>query len=386
MENEHLRVAINNDGTLRVLHKATGREYDGLHYVEDGGEAGHAWMHIEPARDSIVTSPGCPVEVTLEESGPLLARYRVAVTMAIPTHLEENGGNRSVRLDGGDNASSRSAGTRDMLITSLITLRKGARTVDITTRYDNLCKDHRLRALFPTRVQAQTCAVEGAFDVVEREIEQGPDSPWYGAGPRTFPMHRFVDVSHGGAGVAILNDGLREYEVTADADRAVAITLMRAYEMNLTTVSKRWEPHPEMDLTQCLGAHEFRYAIYPHAGTWDAAEVYREAERLTVGLEPAQVGAHGGDLPKRKSFLSIEPANLILSAAKQSEDGKSVALRVFNPTASAVNGTITLAGGVAAARLATLEEVPGETLAVSDGRVALSVGPKKIVTVLVEMT
>lgn len=73
-------------------------------------------------------------------------------------------------------------------------------------------------------------------------------------------------------------------------------------------------------------------------------------------------------------------------AIARSEDGKAIALRVFNPTASAVNGTITLAGGVAAARLATLEEVPGETLAVSDGRVALSVGPKKIVTVLVEMT
>ena len=70
MENEHLAVRIQPDGTLSVKHKASGVEYNGLHYFEDSGEAGQAWMHVEPGIDSVLTSHGFPVSVALEESGP----------------------------------------------------------------------------------------------------------------------------------------------------------------------------------------------------------------------------------------------------------------------------------------------------------------------------
>ena len=379
MANEHLRVDINNDGTLRIVHKATGRVFDGLHYFEDGGEAGNAWMHVEPVLDSVIASRGGPVRISLEQDGALLARYKVEVTMRVPISIEENGGDPWQRLDGAENASSRSNETRELTITSWITLRKAARAVDITTRFDNSCHDHRLRAMFPTRLDAATCSAESAFDVVEREINHCPGSPWAGAVHPTFPMQRFVDVSDGDVGLAVINDGLREYEVTADEERTVALTLLRAFEVSLTTVSERWEPHPEMLGSQVLGPHEFTYAIYPHARGWDQAEVYREAERLALPLEPAQVGAHGGELPKRHSFLSIEPTNLLLSAVKRAEDGEGLVVRVFNPTAAALEGVVTFSQGVSAAALVTLEEELVETAASHGNAVRVTVGPKKIV-------
>jgi alpha-mannosidase len=335
--------------------------------------------------DSVVTSLGQPARVTIEEDGPLLARYRIEYRMAVPAGLDENGGDVWKRLDGGENASCRTKETREMAITSEVTLTRGARSLAIATRFNNPCRDHRLRVMFPTRMKTDTCSAESAFDVVDREIVHGPGSPWGEAVNPTFPMQRFVDVSDGAIGLAVITDGLREYEVTADQDRTIAVTLMRAFEVALTTVSKRWERHPEMGLAQSPGAHEFRYAIYPHAGNWAGAEVFREAERLALPLEPAQAGAHAGDLPKSCGFLAVEPANLILSALKRSEDGAGWLLRVFNPTSRRLNGRIMFRSTVRSAQRVTLEEQLQEKLSTAGKVLRLTVGPKKIVSLRVQL-
>ncbi len=385
MENEHLLVRINTDGTLYLKHKATGWVFDGLHYFEDSGEAGHAWMHIEPAFDRIITSHGAPVTVTLEENGPLLARYRIVYRLPVPVGLDENGGDPWQRLDGGDNSACRMEETRELAIISEVTLKKNARGLDITTRFENPCKNHRLRAMFPTHIRAKTCHAESAFDVVERSIERGPGSPWADAVNPTFPMQRFVDVSDGNVGLAVINDGLREYQVTEDSQRTIAVTLLRAYEVSMATVSKAWDLHPEMALSQSPGPHECRYVIYPHAGGWAAAELYCEAERLALPLEPAQTGAHGGDLPARYSFLAIEPANLVLSALKQSEDGQALVLRVFNPTETALEGRLRLFRRIRSASLVSLEEKVLEELPARGKSLRLNVAPKKTVTVKLDL-
>ena len=382
MENEHLRVRIAHNGTLSILHKATGIEYSGLHAFEDSGEAGQAWMHVEPAIDRIITNHGFPATVALEQRGPLQATHRVDYHLRVPAGLDNAGSNAWERLDGFDNAARRTEEMVDFTITSFITLRKGSRAVDIRTRFDNTAEKHRLRMLFPTRLQkAKVCHAEGAFDVVERPISPPPDSPWHGIGKRTYPMQRFVDVSDGKAGLAIINDGLREYEVTDDEERAIAVTLLRAYEVSICTSAVGWEVHPDMKLSQSPGAHEFRYSICPHAGRWHEAQVHQEVERLTVPLELAQAAKHAGDLPKRKGFLKLEPANLLLSALKQSEDGEAVVLRIYNPTEKRTDGAITCAWPLRSAELITLEEEPVRELEIDEGTIKLRAESRKILTI-----
>ena len=382
MENEHLAVRIQSDGTLSVKHKASGIEYNGLHYLEDSGEAGQAWMHVEPGIDSVLTSHGFPVSVALEESGPLLARYRIEYYMTIPAGLDNAGSNAWERLDGFDNAACRTKETRELVVTSFVTLRKGARAVEVRTRFSNNAERHRLRVMFPTQIaDAEYCYAETPFDVVERPIEPGPESPWHGIGRRTYPMQRFVDVNDGKNGLSIINDGIREYEVTQDPERTIAVTLLRAYEVSVCTSAAGWEIHPEMKLSQCPGDHEFRYLIYPHAGGWAEANVQGEADRLNVPVELAQTGAHAGDLPQRQSLLEIAPANLSLSALKQSEDGAAVVLRLHNATEEAIQGKITLFRKIKSAELLTLEEKPLKEVKPSGSSLDIEVGSRKIVTV-----
>src|SRR5690606_14274126 len=51
MENEHVSVLIEPDGTFRLYDNATNQEYTGLNYYEDDGEAGDAWQHVPPIQD-----------------------------------------------------------------------------------------------------------------------------------------------------------------------------------------------------------------------------------------------------------------------------------------------------------------------------------------------
>jgi len=370
MENEHLRVHINDNGTLRVEQKPTGKVYDGLHYLEDCGETGHSWVHMTPEFDEVITSHGVPVDIALEEAGPLLARYRVDYRMMIPVGLEQ-------KPDG----VHRSVERKEVVVTSYITLRKGQRWVDIRTQLDNPCKHHRLRAVFPTHIDADVSCAEAAFDVIERKVERGPDSPYYGRENPTYPNHRFVDVSDGEHGIAIINDGIREYEVKDVPERPIALTLLRGYEFKQSPVIDRWDVHPEMLLSQSLGEHEWRYAIYPHTGRWDDANVYREAELHNLLLKVGEAGRHGGKLPKQLSFFEIKPANLVLSALKKCEERNSLILRLFNPTDRPVRGKITCYKPIKTARLTNLNEERQKTLNPQGNSLNLTVGKKKIVTV-----
>jgi mannosylglycerate hydrolase len=370
MENEHLQVRINDNGTLRVTDKLAAHTYDGLHYFEDGGEVGHSWVHMAPEFDDVITSHGAPADIELIEEGPLLARYRVRVHMEIPAGVE-------TREDGQHRTEERKPLTLD----SWITLRRGARSIDIVTRFDNQCRNHRLRAVFPTGIPAKVSAAEASFDVIERPIDRTPESLYYQRDNPIYPNHRFVDISDGDVGVAIINDGLRSFEAIDKPERGVAITLMRGFVFRQSPVIDRWDIYPEMTLAQSLGEHEFCYAIYPHAGTWDQADVAGEAELCSLPLEVAEAGKHGGDLPKELSLLSVEPAAVALSALKRAEDRDAMVVRIYNPTAHDVTAVLTAYKPVSSAALLNLNEEVQQRLTPAGNKLSLPLAAKKIATV-----
>ena len=380
MENEFLRVNVEPDGTLSVEEKESGARFDGLNSFVDDGEAGMAWRHIPPAQDRAVTSHGAPKDISLVESGQLVSSLRIDTRMRIPLCLDEAGSDEVRRLDGEGNTARRSSEEAEIEISSLVTLRKGARFVEVTTTFDNRCRDHRLRVAFPTGLNVEKCHAESAFDVVEREVERGAETPWVGGWNTSSPQQRFVDVSDGRRGLCILNEGLREYEVSEDPGRTVYVTLMRAYEIALSTVAWKWERHPEMELSQCPGKHEFTYAIMPHAGTWDGAKVHLEAERLNVPMAVAQVGKHGGSLPKSWGLMELVPGDLLLSCVKLAEGGEDLVVRVYNPTGRDVDGTLRLSVPVSRAARTDMEENPSGELEIDGGSIPVTLGPKKVET------
>ncbi|HDP33842.1 MAG TPA: hypothetical protein ENN29_01895 [Candidatus Hydrogenedentes bacterium] len=380
LENEHLRVAFNSDGTLDMTHKETERTFTGLHYLEDSGETGHSWIHQPPERDEIITSHGSPCQIALEESGPLYARMRVDYRLRIPVSVEDE---PYVDFREGDlNNTGRTEERREMIVTSRFTLRAGAKRLDVRTAFTNTCKHHRLRVVFPTRLDCDRTDAEIAFDVIGRDITIKPTSPYYGHPNPQYPMHRFVDMTDGNVGFAVINNsGLREYEAMDKADRPLAITLLRAFTYRNSPVFGRWETYPDMERAQCVGDWEWTYALYPHSGDWTNG-VYREAEDMNLPLEPAQAGPHEGTLPKTMSFLTVEGEALQVAALKQAEDRPgNYVIRLFNPTQETVKGALVLFKDAREAWLTNMNEDRQEQLPVEGNRIPLEAAKKKIVTV-----
>jgi alpha-mannosidase len=211
---------------------------------------------------------------------------------------------------------------------------------------DNQCRDHRLRAHFPLPAAVTASHAECAFAVVERGLtaEGGPNE----FGLPTFVSRRFVDASDGSVGLAVVHDGLLEYELPADdgaPSRELALTLMRAtgYLSRLqlsTRASPAGYPYP-LDGPQVLGHRSFDYALVPHGGDWRDANLYDVADEVLVPLERIRAGgvagAHREPTGRR---LGVDGARV---SAVQREPGGLV-VRVFNPSPDPATATVELDG------------------------------------------
>ncbi|MCP4611238.1 MAG: hypothetical protein GY845_21215 [Planctomycetes bacterium] len=369
MENEFLKVEINPDGSLDILEKSTRRKFKNQHYFEDGGESGHPWVYMSPEHDEIITTLGTEAAIEHLETNDFLTRYRVKHSMTIPDDLEADKGN-----------SRRSKMVIDMPIESTFTLRKGQRWLEVMTKLENQAKQHRVRICFPTDVKAAVSAAEAAFDVIERPIDRPPGSLYYGKPNPQYPMHRFVDISDGKRGLAIINDGIREFEAVDDDRRTLCITLLRCFTAMQSPVIDQWDVYPWMELAQSPGTHQWRYAIMPHAGNWEEGDLYREAEKFNLPLETAQAGRGGCDLPKQISFIEIESKEIVLSALKKCEHRDTLVLRLFNPTLKDIGTNIKFFRPVKEAWLTNMNEERREKLPVNDNITSIQFGHKKIVT------
>jgi alpha-mannosidase len=181
-------------------------------------------------------------------------------------------------------------------------------------------------------------------------------------------------------GLAVINDGIREYEAVDDEQRTLCITLLRGFTATQSPVIDQWEVYPWMKLSQSLGLNEWRYAIMPHAGNWQQAELFREAEKMNLPLKTAQAGKGGGTLAKEHGFLEIQPAQLVLTAMKKCEHRDSLIVRLFNPTSEDLDGKISINLPVAEAWLTNMIEERREQLVLSGHNIDFQVGHKKILT------
>ncbi|MDD3337474.1 MAG: glycoside hydrolase family 38 C-terminal domain-containing protein [Lachnospiraceae bacterium] len=335
LENEYLKVTVNENGTLNMLDKHTGECYDGLHYFEDAGDVGNYWAYYPPYHNEIYTTLTGHAQVCCQENGPLSATLKICYRMELPvTGYESSCG---VRGEG-----KRSDEKKLFEIVSYITLDKDAKSLKVRTVVDNTVEHHRLRVAFPTGIQAETVDTAGHFCVDSRPSKPQKDKDGlYYPEMQTLPMQIFADVSDEQKGLGIVNNCFTEYEMRAD--QTLYMTLFRAMGNMIVTWWEAVGVFPGKKGSQLQRRMEFTYAIYPHKGNWEEAGTYAEARHLNAPAMPYQVmGGKGGSLPLECGFLKIEDRNLQVSAWKKCEDRDSVLLRVYNPTSKLIHTKISL--------------------------------------------
>jgi alpha-mannosidase len=390
IENEYYRVEVDaQDGTLIVTDKLSGAVLRGQNRFVDGGDVGDLYTYCPPEHDTLIDRPAAPPEIDLVHSGPVRATLRVSGRFALPGACVAHRTERSTRLT---NCS----------IVSEVSLVPGVRRIDIHTRIENRVKDHRLRVLFPVSYTVEHAAAEGTFEVRTRPALQPRPAnvaEWAEEPVNVFPQKRFVDISsteNGGISSGILNRGLPEYEVVQDGsgESAVAITLLRCVEWlsrgDLATRHGHAGPMEHTPDAQCLGHHEFDYALVPHKGNWEAEEalVLREAQAFNLPVTTRVVVAetHSGQIPSTAALLEVSPRELVVSAIKRSNDGQGIVVRVYNPLSRPVEAVICPGFSFAQAHRANLLEERQEALPIvadaAGGAVHVQVGGGGITTLI----
>ncbi|NOX66879.1 MAG: hypothetical protein GXO85_14070, partial [Chlorobi bacterium] len=370
MENEFIKASINEDGSLNILDKKTGQNFENMNYYEETGESGNPWIHMFPEENQTFLTLGTKADISHVESSEFLTRFKVTNELTVP-----------IGLEGEESNYRRSDETVKMIIDTTYTLRKNQPFVEVHTKINNNAEQHRVRAMFPTKLDVKVSAAEAAFDVIERDIVVPESSPYYGRPTPQYPMHRFVDMSERNVGLAIFNDGIREYEAIVDDERTLALTLFRGFTATQSPVIDQWDVYPWMKLSQSLGENEWKYAIMPHPGNWQEGNIYREVERFNLPFETGQSGKGGGNLPKVMSFISIEPKEIALSTLKHAENRDSLILRLFNPTDKEVEGNIKTFKKIKEAWITNMNEERRDKLAINGNSVSIKFGKKKIVTI-----
>ena len=344
LENEYLRVTVQPNGTFDLaFHDGSlSYSYPGLGWFEDSGDNGDGYTFSSPPFNRVYSSLGASPRIARVGTGLNVQQIRIEYDFELPLGLDEARQRR-----------------RDAIVTCPLQvdliLRQGSPRLEINISLDNRAKDHRLRMRFPTGLQGVDSASSAMqFDVMTRPVKPQPIEAgdwWVEDPPQTFPMHGWMDLSgktNGGQmiGLGVIAQGVHEFGVD-DAD--VALTLLRAVgylgaRSDLTTILGGAGPGiatPEAQLQKTLS---YRLALYPHVGTWDEAEVWRQAQAHLTPPRSLTVVAHPGELPDSGEGLRVEGKNAVLSALKQAEEGSALILRLYNPSAEPNSGQDHAAG------------------------------------------
>ncbi len=77
------------------------------------------------------------------------------------------------------------------------------------------------------------------------------------------------------------------------------------------------------------GFHDFSFSLIPQAGDFSAAAAHRYAEELNTEIPYIFESYHKGDLPLSICGLVLDRDNISVSSIKESEDGESYIIRIF---------------------------------------------------------
>lgn len=336
LENDAMKVVVNEDGSYSLLDKKTGRTYENLGCYEDTGDMGNEYIYIQDTGKQVISTKGRKAEVSCVERNAFRTVVEIRHKMMVPAGMgEELQRQREMCIDPYTRVANRSLELVEMDVKTVLTLEKSAKGLRVATTICNQAKDHRVRVIFPTGLHASTHMADSAFEVVRRNNRH--NDTW--TNPCGCERQQcFAAMEDEKGGLLVANRGLYEYEILEEQENAIAVTLLRCVaEMG------DWgyfpTPKAQQPGTFCL---EFEVVPYA-AGETGAAfeEGYAFQQDLTVaqaGLERAFLRKPGqvkpelmeGKLPLEMSFLAFEGNGIHMTAFKKGQKKDDLFVRFVN--------------------------------------------------------
>ena len=324
IENEFLKVTINPSGTLVILNKETNLTYNDLLTFENVGDVGNEYIFKQPNDTEAILSTEFKTKVSEIIKSPTGIETHLETIMMIPISAEETLHEEQMAMfEFRQRRSKRHEKLVPLTIKTKLILENGSRQLKFETTFDNQMKDHRLRVLFPTDINASTHVADSIYETVVRP--NGVSVSWTNP---TNPQHQhaFSSIFDEIQGVTVSNYGLNEYELLEDRS-TIAVTLLRA-----TGELGDWGYFPTPE-AQCLGESTVEYAIAFHgADETSRLKTYHDARNYQIPFSAYQTDVHRGHLNSTHQYLSITGDAFALTAMKRKEYSKEIITRGYNLT------------------------------------------------------
>lgn len=357
LENEFYAINVEEDGSLTITDKENNVTYKNQGVLVENGDDGDSFNYSPPRKDLEVFSnkSECSVEVS---GSDIYDQAVIKFNMVVPKDLEERAeGKVSVNLP----------------ITMTVALRKDSKVIDFNVHVDNKGLSHRLCVLFDSQIVSSFNYADEQFGSIKRpnyyekemklymasaenktEKKAGvqelanwanDQSTWQEPPISIEPTQSYVSLTDGKQGIAVIPQGVREYEVLDD--HMIRLTLFRTYgfmgKENLIYRPGRasGERIIETPAAQLLKEMDFAFGFTTYASDINEAnvdtlakayntniEVYTYAEFLNGRLIFSQREIEG---TKEARYSLFETENkLVVSAMKKAEDNDGYIIRLFN--------------------------------------------------------
>lgn len=357
LENEFYAINVEEDGSLTITDKENNVTYKNQGVLVENGDDGDSFNYSPPRKDLEVFSnkSECSVEVS---GSDIYDQAVIKFNMVVPKDLEERAeGKVSVNLP----------------ITMTVALRKDSKVIDFNVHVDNKGLSHRLCVLFDSQIVSSFNYADEQFGSIKRpnyyekemklymasaenktEKKAGvqelanwanDQSTWQEPPISIEPTQSYVSLTDGKQGIAVIPQGVREYEVLDN--HMIRLTLFRTYgfmgKENLIYRPGRasGERIIETPAAQLLKEMDFAFGFTTYASDINEAnvdtlakayntniEVYTYAEFLNGRLIFSQREIEG---TKELRYSLFETENkLVVSAMKKAEDNDGYIIRLFN--------------------------------------------------------
>ncbi|HDF7251349.1 mannosylglycerate hydrolase [Enterobacter hormaechei] len=334
LENAFWEITLNDDGTLRLLDKASGLIYDRALEIEESSDDGDEYDYSPSREEWRLTSAQGEHEVEVIHEA-WQSRAVIRHRMAVPADLAE----RSARQQ---------TGTLEAELT--VTLSHNSRRIDVEARLGNHVDDHRVRVLIPTPFTTDTVLADTQFGSLTRPVQDEAMANWQEEGWKEAPLPvwnllNYAVLQERRNGMALFTEGLREFEVTGERQKTFALTLLRGVgvlgkeDLLLRPGRPSGIKMPVPD-SQMRGQLTCRFSLFSFNGTPVSAGVAQQAKSwLTpvhcynkIPWDAMKLNRASFTTPCSYSLLTLAPNGCVLSALKKAEDRDEMILRLYNPS------------------------------------------------------
>ncbi|MFA0161496.1 mannosylglycerate hydrolase [Vibrio splendidus] len=338
LESEYYRINVNDNGTLTIFDKETEQVFDQVLRLEDGSDDGDEYDYSPSRQEWLLYSDEFPVETSIEHQG-FQSVANIAFRMNVPANLTER--------------EERTGQNGFVEAQCQVVLKQGSRRIEVRMELDNQADDHRVRVLVPTPFVSETVVADNQFGCITRPTNDPAmavweEEKWKEAPVPVYQLMNFAALENGKAGMAIMSNGLREFEVIAsqgDENRdTFALTLFRGIgvlgkeELLLRPGRPSGIKIPTPD-SQVRGKLVCEFTLCGFSGNHIDANVMAQARDNVTQIEcynkipynAMKLNVGEQNLPMSFSLLSKQQSGAVLSVLKKAEDEDALIMRVYNP-------------------------------------------------------